>query len=70
MSYHVVHLLTHGATLARERGMLVCRPPKGEPEQIERRLPLEDIRAVVIAARGVTLTSSAISGILSQDGMI
>jgi CRISP-associated protein Cas1 len=70
MSYHVVHILTHGATLARERGMLVCRPPKTALNERAKELPLEDIRAVIIAARGVTLTSNAISGILEQDGMI
>ncbi len=70
MSYHIVHILTHGALLARERGFLVCRPPKDATDEQEKKLPLEDIRAVVIAARGVTLTSNAISGILEQDGMI
>ena len=70
MSYHVVHILTHGALLARERGFLICRPPKGATDAVEKKLPLEDIRAVVIAARGVTLTSNAISGILEQDGLI
>lgn len=70
MSYHIVHILTHGCFLGRDRGMLVCRPPKDAEDAIEKKLPLEDIRAVVIAARGVTLTSSAVSGILEQDGMI
>jgi CRISPR-associated protein Cas1 len=70
MSYHVIHILTHGSTLARERGSLVCRPPKTALNERVRELPLEDIRAVIIAARGVTLTSNAISGILEQDGMI
>lgn len=70
MSYHVVHILGHGSLLARERGMLVCRPPKTSENERAKELPLEDIRAVIIAARGVTLTSNAISGILEQDGMI
>jgi CRISPR-associated protein Cas1 len=70
MSYHVVHILTHGCTIGRDRGMLVCRPPKESVDATERKRPLEDIRALVIAARGVTLTSNAISGILEQDGMI
>jgi CRISP-associated protein Cas1 len=70
MSYHVVHILTHGCTIGRDRGMLVCRPPKESVDTLERKRPLEDIRALVIAARGVTLSSNAISGILEQDGMI
>jgi CRISPR-associated protein Cas1 len=70
MSYHVVHVLTHGALLAKERGMLICRPPKDSEDGLERKLPLEDIRAVVIAARGVTLTSNAVAAILEQDGVI
>lgn len=70
MSYHVVHILTHGATLGRDRGFLVCRPPQETPEVADKKLPLEDIRAVIIAARGVTLTSNAIAGVLEQDGLI
>jgi CRISP-associated protein Cas1 len=69
MSYHILHILTHGATLGKDRGHLVLRPPKdsGLPEK---RMPLEDLRAVVIAARGITLTSSAISGILQHEGIL
>lgn len=70
MSYHVVHILTHGCMIGRDRGMLVCRPPKDAEDAQERKRPMEDIRALVIAARGVTLTSNAMAGILEQDGMI
>lgn len=70
MSYHILHVLTHGALLARNHGHLVLRPPKNAEDARERTLPLEDLRAVVIAARGVTLTSNAISGILEHDGII
>ena len=69
MSYHILHVLTHGAVIAKDRGQLVLRPPEGS-EQSEHRLPFEDLRAVVIAARGVTLTSSAISALLSEDAII
>jgi len=55
--------------LCRERGFLVCSPPTTS-EQRPGKIALEDIRALVIAARGVTLTSNAISGILSRDGII
>lgn len=66
MSFHVLHIFQHGATLAKERGFIVCRSQTGE----ERRLPHADLRAVVIAARGVTLTSHFVSTILEGDGVI
>lgn len=69
MSFHILHILQHGAFLAKERGFLVCRPPKDSGLK-ERQRPLEDIRAVVIAARGVSLGSSAISALLSQEAII
>jgi len=66
MSHHVLHIFQHGAFIGRERGFLICRPP----EQEERRLPLDDIRAVVVAARGVTLGASALSALLERDAII
>jgi len=66
MSYHVLHIFQHGSFLSKDRGHIVCR---GEDRQ-ERRLPHEDIRAVIIAARGVTLSSSFLSAILETDGII
>jgi CRISPR-associated protein Cas1 len=69
MSFHILHVLQHGAFLSKERGFLVCRPP-ADSGNSERRMPMEDIRAVVIAARGVSLSSSAISGLLSHEAII
>ncbi|MDA9923180.1 type II CRISPR-associated endonuclease Cas1 [Verrucomicrobiales bacterium] len=69
MSFHILHLFTHGAVLRRDRGFLVSSPPEDSEAQ-EARLPLEDIRAVVIASRGITLTSNALAGILSHEGII
>jgi len=66
MGFHVLHVFQHGATLAKERGFIVCRSQEGG----ERRLPHEDIRAVIVAARGVTLTSRFVSSILEGDGII
>jgi CRISPR-associated protein Cas1 len=66
MSFHVLHVLQHGATLAKEQGFIVCRAQ----DKSERRLPLEDLRAVIIAARGVTLTSNFVSAVLETDGII
>jgi CRISPR-associated protein Cas1 len=66
MSHHILHVFQHGAVLARERGFIVCRTSG----QADRCLPLEDVRAVIIAARGVTLTSSFLSGVLETDGIV
>lgn len=69
MSHHILHILQHGSMIGKDRGFLTCRPPK-ECDQTERRMPLEDIRAVVIAARGVTLSATAISALLEQEAII
>jgi len=66
MSFHILHVLQHGATLAKERGFIVCRAS----DKSERRIPHEDLRAVIIAARGVTLTSNFVSAVLETDGII
>ncbi len=66
MSHHLLHVFKHGCVLSKDRGFLVCR---GE-DKSEHRIPHEDVRAVVIAARGVTLTSSFVSAILETDGII
>lgn len=66
MSFHILHVLQHGAMLAKEQGFIVCRAKDGS----ELRRPHEDMRAVIIAARGVTLTSNFISAMLETDGII
>jgi CRISPR-associated protein Cas1 len=66
MSYHVLHVLQPFCTLAKERGFIVCR---GQ-DHSEKKLPHTDMRAVIIAARGVNLTSSFVSAILESDAVI
>ena len=66
MSHHILHVFQHGAILGRERGFITCKAN----DQPERRLPLDDVRAVIIAARGVTLTSNFISGLLETDAIV
>ena len=66
MSFHILHVLQHGSTLSKDRGFAVCKAENKE----DRRLPLEDVRAVIIAARGVTLTSNFVSAVLETDGII
>ena len=66
MSFHILHVFQHGATLAKEQGFIVMRAKDGS----EKRRPHEDMRAVIIAARGVTLTSNFVSAVLETDGII
>ena len=66
MSFHILHVFQHGATLTKDRGFIVSRAQDGS----ERRMPHEDLRAVIIAARGVTLTSNFVSAVLNTDGII
>ena len=65
MSYHIIHVLGHGSSLSADRGCLVCRG-----DGVEKRAPLSDILAVIIAARGVAFTSDAISRIVSNKGIV
>jgi CRISPR/Cas system-associated endonuclease Cas1 len=62
MSHHILHVLKHGCVLSKDRGFLVCR---GD-DKTENRIPHEDVRAVVIAARGVTLTSCIVTSVINR----
>src|ERR1039458_8273562 len=66
MSHHILHVFQHGAILGRERGFITCKADG----QAERRLPLDDVRAVIIAARGVTISSNFLSGLLETDAIV
>lgn len=64
VSYHVLHIFTHGAVLRKRHGSLTLV----EPPPIKR-VPIEDLRAVVIAARGVQISSSVFASVLANDGV-
>jgi CRISP-associated protein Cas1 len=66
VSHHIVHVVSHGAKLLVERQQLVCLMPEGR----RNRLPVQDLRAVVIAARGVSFSAEALSSILDADAVI
>ncbi|MDR0953596.1 MAG: type II CRISPR-associated endonuclease Cas1 [Elusimicrobiota bacterium] len=65
MSTHLVHILKHNSYLSIDRGCLVCKY-----EDEERRLPLADILAVIIAARGVGFSGEALSSIINNGAVI
>ncbi len=66
MSYHILHIMQHGAMLGKERGFITCKVPDAP----EHRMPHEDLRAVIIAARGVMMSSNFIGAVLEGDGII
>ena len=66
MSQHILHIFQHGSTLLRDHGFVVCRAQ----DKSQKALPLDDIRAVIIAARGVTLTSYFLSSMVERDAVV
>ncbi|MFO7821739.1 MAG: type II CRISPR-associated endonuclease Cas1 [Lentisphaeria bacterium] len=67
MSHHMLHILTAGAVLRKQRGNVVfeCRA-----SNTRRQLPLEDIRAIIIAARGVTLTPDLLRELMDHNTIV
>ncbi|HAM39274.1 MAG TPA: hypothetical protein DCP53_07795 [Elusimicrobia bacterium] len=65
MAYHIIHILTHSSKLSIDRGCLVCSSPDGE-----KRLPKDDILAVIVAARGVLFTAGCLSDLLENNTVI
>jgi len=66
MSHHILHIFTHGSLLRKQRGRLVCVNPDGD----ENSLAIEDIRAVVVAARGISMTQDLTSALMASNAII
>lgn len=66
MSYHILHVFRHGSMLCKEAGFILLK----DKNQIVGRMAVEDIRAVVIAARGVTISSNFLSAIIESDAVV
>ena len=66
MSFHIVHILQHGSHLSIDRGFLVCEAP----DSPERRAPFGDIRAVILAARGISFTGATFAKLLAQGAVL
>ena len=65
MSKQLVHILHHGSKLGKNRGMMVCTIGEDQKE-----LPIEDIRAVIIAARGVFVSPELIGALMEAGAII
>jgi len=67
MSHHIVHILHHGSRLSKQRGMLVC---KHDDSGAKHELPIEDIRSVIIAARGVSMSLELVSALMESGAVV
>ena len=62
MSFHIVHIFEHAGTLHKERGRLYFKSGDGIKS-----LPIENIRAVIIAAKGISISSQLMGALLEVD---
>lgn len=65
MSYHVIHILQHNSYLSVERGFLVLKS-----NEIEKRAPLNDILAVIVAAKGISFSGESLSALIKNKAII
>lgn len=65
MSFHIVHIFDHGGSLYKERGRMYFRGGEGLKS-----LPIENIRAIIIASRGLSLSSQVVSALLEADCLL
>lgn len=65
MSFHILHLFDHGSYLSKQRGRLVCKQGGHE-----RSLPIENIKAIIVAARGISFSSQLLGALLEQDCIV
>ena len=66
MSFQILHILSHGSSLHKERGQLVLR---NAGDSTEKRCALEDLRALIVAARGVSFSGDVLS-VLCRNGTV
>jgi CRISPR-associated protein Cas1 len=67
MSYHILTLSTAGVRLSVQHGFLVCTyPATGE----EKRLPLADVRAVVVGTPHSSFTSECLARLLANQSVV
>lgn len=66
MSFHILHILTHGTRITKDRGRLWAH----YPDNRSRSIPIEDLRGVVLAARGIAISPDAIAAVLEAGAFI
>jgi len=66
VSHHIVHVVSHGTRLLLERQQLICISGEG----VKKSIPTEDLRAVIIAARGTSFSGEALGAILDANAVV
>ena len=66
MSFHILHIFSHGSYLHKDRGRIYLTAG----DRHEKSLPIENVKAVIIAARGISLSSQLIGSLLDRDCII
>ena len=67
MNQHIVHIFSHGSCLSKQRGMMVCNIKDTEETH---ELPIEDIRAVIVAAKGISISMELMSALMESNAVI
>ena len=66
MSYHILHLTTPNIKLYCEKGFLFCK----YDDESEKKLPIADIRAIIVATHQVSFTNSCLARLMENDIVI
>ncbi len=66
MSYHILHITTPNVKLYSDKGFFCCR----FDDESENRLPIDDIRAIIIATHQVSFSNSSLAKLLENDIII
>ena len=63
MSYHILHITTPNARLYSDKGFFCCK----FDDESENRLPLDDIRAIIIATHQVSFSNTCLAKLLEKN---
>lgn len=66
MTYHILHITTSNISLYAEKGFLFCRFDDGS----ENKIPIDDLRAIIIATHQVSFSNSCLARLLENDVII
>ena len=66
MTYHILHLTTPNIRLYHKEGFLFCK----FDDESENKIPIDDLRAIIVATCQVSFTNSCLAKLLENDVVI